>query len=69
MRKNLNLKIAIIKTGKWQSDIAYEAKVSYDRISPFINGYAKPRPDEARQLAQILGCKVEDIFPEEWVQQ
>ena len=64
MRKNLNLKIAIIKSGRWQYDIAFESQISYSRITSFINGYTRPRRDEAKRLAKVLNCTVEQLFPE-----
>ncbi|MGD1154034.1 MAG: helix-turn-helix transcriptional regulator [Syntrophales bacterium] len=45
-----------------QYQLAISAGMHQSRISLIEKGYARPRPDEKKRLAQALGAKPEDLF-------
>jgi DNA-binding XRE family transcriptional regulator len=57
-----NLKEHILKSGLKQSYIASKLSISPNTLCSYISGRRNPRIDKAQKLAQILNCKVEDIF-------
>ena len=61
---NLALKLAIIKTGRYQWEIAREAGIHEARLSKFIRGYGNLSKAEKQQLEAVLGVAV-DLTPVE----
>ena len=51
----LDIKIAIIKTGRRQYEIAHESGLSEGRLSRFIRGREHLRPEEEQRLRMVLG--------------
>ena len=61
---NYVLKLAILKNGQNQVDIAREAKIFESRLSKIVNGYIEPSMEERQRIAEALGVVVTDIFRE-----
>jgi len=57
------LKIAAIRTGKNQYEIAQELGWHPSKFSQIISGYQSPSSDERQQLAQYFGASVRELFP------
>jgi hypothetical protein len=56
---HLDFKIAIIKSGRRQYEIAHESGLSEGRLSRFIRGREQLRPEEELRLRTILGLTAE----------
>jgi hypothetical protein len=54
----LDFKLAILKTGRFQYEIAQEANLSEGRLSRFLRGREHLRPEEEAKLASVLGLSV-----------
>lgn len=52
---NLDLKVAIIKSGRTQRDVAVATFIPEGRLSDFIRGRANPSSREREALRQLLG--------------
>jgi hypothetical protein len=55
----LDYKIAIIKSGRHQFEVAHESGLSEGRLSRFIRGREQLRPEEEQRLRTVLGLVVE----------
>jgi hypothetical protein len=55
----LDYKFAILKSGRYQFQIAHESGLSEGRLSRFIRGREQLRPEEEQRLRSILGLTVE----------
>jgi len=55
----LDLKVAIIKSGRTQRGLATESRIPEIRLSNIVRGYAHPSSKERTALAAVLG---EDFF-------
>jgi hypothetical protein len=55
----LDVKIAIIKSGRRQYEIAHESGLSEGRLSRFIRGREHLRPEEEQRLRAVLGLVAE----------
>ncbi len=53
----LDIKVAIVKSGRAQYEFAHEIGVSESRLSKFIRGYGTLRPEQAQKLAELLGLE------------
>jgi transcriptional regulator with XRE-family HTH domain len=62
MNRPTDLKIAILRAGKTQRQIAFETGVSENRLSTLVNGWREPRSDERERLARALGRPAEQLF-------
>jgi hypothetical protein len=51
----LDFKLAILKSGRYQFEIAHDAGLSEGRLSRFVRGREERRPDEERRLRTVLG--------------
>lgn len=60
---NMALKLAIVRSGKSQREIAQFAGIGEVRLSGFVQRRLKPSDDEKARLARILGRRVERLFP------
>jgi transcriptional regulator with XRE-family HTH domain len=49
-----DFKLAVLKSGRYQFEIAREANLSEGRLSRFIRGREQLRADEERRLREIL---------------
>jgi hypothetical protein len=54
---HLDFKIAIIKSGRRQYEIAHESGLSEGRLSRFIRGRERLRPEEEQKLRAVLGLE------------
>jgi transcriptional regulator with XRE-family HTH domain len=61
---NWKLKFEVIRTGRYQFEIALEAGMSEVRFSKIINGRIDPSPIEREKIADALGVPVGDLFEE-----
>ena len=59
---NLNVKIAILNTGKTQAEIARELKIHQSRLSNIVNGWIKPKENERRTLSNYLGISEHELL-------
>jgi hypothetical protein len=55
----LDYKLAILKSGRFQFQVAHEAGLSEGRLSRFIRGREQLRPEEEKRLRTILGLTAE----------
>jgi cyanate lyase len=53
----LDIKLAIVKSGRPQYDIARELGVPESTLSKFVWGYGTLRPEQERKLAELLGLQ------------
>jgi hypothetical protein len=62
----LDYKLAILKSGRYQFEIAHESGLSEGRLSRFIRGREYLRPEEEQRLRRVLGlvAVVEAEIPE-----
>ena len=60
----LTLKLAILAGGKTQRQIAADARLSENRLSDIVRGWAEPRADEKQALAHVLNQDVGVLFDE-----
>ena len=66
MSKDNNLKQIINSRGlkaKWISE-QLNPPVHETEPSQWVAGRRRPRNDQIKQLAKILGCKVKDLYPD-----
>jgi hypothetical protein len=55
----LDYKLAILKSGRYQFEIAHESGLSEGRLSRFIRSREPLRPDEERRLREVLQLPVD----------
>jgi len=55
MRKNLAVKMALIKKGLSQRELAITLGISENRLSRIVCGVDLPSPDLARKIGEALG--------------
>jgi hypothetical protein len=55
----LDYKLAILKSGRYQFEIAHDSGLSEGRLSRFIRGREQLRPEEEQRLRTVLGLGVE----------
>jgi plasmid maintenance system antidote protein VapI len=60
---NTNLKCAIIQSGRKGYQIAHELQWHPSKISQIVIGVHNPTADEKRQLAEVIGRTVGELFP------
>jgi hypothetical protein len=59
----MNLKVAIVRTGKSQRRVAAETeRLTENRLSEIVRGWSEPRADEKEALARVLGQPIELLF-------
>lgn len=69
MATNFDLKFAIIRSGKTQTDVAEKAQLHDSRLSRIINGrQPPPNDDEKKAIAKALRLPVDHLFPSEVAQ-
>jgi transcriptional regulator with XRE-family HTH domain len=59
---NIILKVALMKKGLTQRDLAFGCRIDESRISRIIKGYEKPTPEIERAIADRLGMGTEELF-------
>lgn len=60
----LTLKIKILESRRHQYQIAHALGWHPTKLSAIINGSQNPSEIDQELLAQEIGCRVEDLFPE-----
>jgi hypothetical protein len=55
----IDYKIAVLASGRHQYEIAKAAKITEGRLSRFIRGRERLRPDEEQRLREVLGLLAE----------
>ena len=55
----LDFKIAVLKSGLHQFEVAQAAGLSEGRLSRFIRGREQLRPEEEQRLRMVLGLSIE----------
>jgi hypothetical protein len=55
----LDYKLAVLKSGRHQFEVAHEAGLSEGRLSRFIRGREQLRPEEEQRLRTVLGLVTE----------
>ncbi len=63
MKKNQNLQIAILKTGKKNYQIAQSMDWPPSKLSYIVNGIQKPTQDDQEKLSGLLQVDVAYLFP------
>lgn len=61
---NLELKINILKSGKYGYQIAQEIGWHPTKLSQVVSGVYSPDQEEKERLANAIGVSVSVIFPE-----
>ena len=64
MSNNNNLKEVIASRGLKSKWISKQLGVHHTEPSQWVAGRRRPRNDQIKQLAKILGCKVKDLYPD-----
>jgi plasmid maintenance system antidote protein VapI len=57
----LDIKLAIVRSGRPQYDIARELGVPESTLSKFVRGYGKLQPEQEAKLTQLLELDGESI--------
>lgn len=60
MKSNINVWIA--KSEMSKKEVAHKIEVSPVVLSRWINNRSKPTLENAFKLADLLGCKVDDLY-------
>jgi len=60
----MTLREARFFKGLNQWDISVKTGIPQSKLSLIERGYVNPKEDEKRRIAKVLGCKVEEIFPQ-----
>jgi plasmid maintenance system antidote protein VapI len=55
----LDVKLAIVKSGRKQYEIAQELGIPESTLSKYVRGYGVLSPDSESKLAQIIGLSQE----------
>jgi plasmid maintenance system antidote protein VapI len=58
----LNLKLAILSSGKTQREIARECEIPEPRLSEIVRGWREPTPQERERLVGTLKQPGEKLF-------
>ncbi len=64
----LNVKLELLRTGRSQRSLAYQCRLRESRVSELVNGWASPRPDEARTIARVLRKPASVLFAEQSIE-
>jgi plasmid maintenance system antidote protein VapI len=57
----LDIKLAIVKSGRPQYVIAQELGVPESTLSKFVRGYGALRPEQEQKLTEMLGLQGEGL--------
>ncbi len=61
---NIRLKTKILEQGLSQFQVARDVGLTDSNLSKIIHGWVDPTVEVKTRLASVLGCNLEDIFPE-----
>jgi len=59
---NIYLKVALMKKGLSQRDLAFATNIDESRISRIIRGFEHPTCEIKRGISDFLGMKIEELF-------
>jgi transcriptional regulator with XRE-family HTH domain len=59
---NFSLKIALLRKGITQRDLAFEMRIDESRISRIIRGYEVPTDEIKQSISQHLGVDEGELF-------
>ena len=59
---NIQLKVALMKQGLTQRDLAFGSNIDESRISKIIKGYEAPTVEMKQAIADYLGIEMEQLF-------
>lgn len=57
-----NIRALRTKTIMSQTELSEKIGVSQQAVANWESGKASPRADKLPKLAEVLGCKIEDLF-------
>jgi hypothetical protein len=61
--RHLPLRFRILESGKKAYEIAQELRWHPSKLSTIISGVYTPSSMEKEDLAKVLGCDVDEVFP------
>jgi transcriptional regulator with XRE-family HTH domain len=61
---DLRLKMAMLHAGKRQIDLARHTGLGESTLSRIVNEYRPPRGEEMVRIADALGRKIEELWPD-----
>ena len=61
-RKVTHIKLAIVKRGLIQADVARDTGISESRLSRIASGRIRPHEVEIKHLSRILGVRKEELI-------
>lgn len=64
-KPRLALRVAMVMSGKRQYEIARLTGLSESAISKILSNRRQATPKEMSKLAEVLGVRKEELFPEE----
>ncbi len=59
---NTKLKIKLMERNRSQISLCFELGLTEASFSRIIRGWTTPREETKARIANVLGCKVEEIF-------
>ncbi len=62
---NVESKTRILRSGKPQVALAREIGIGEPYLSRIVQGWVEPTEDIKRKIAKVLGCQIEELFPQE----
>lgn len=63
-----NLEKRIVFTGLSKGDIAEKLGITNAMLSRYLRGKSLPSVDKAYQLAQLVGCRVDELFDDNYIE-
>jgi len=57
------LKVAIVRSGIMQCDLARKARMTEQRLSRIVQGHLSASDDEQDRLSELLGVRRRALFP------
>ncbi len=61
---NIRLKTKILEQGLSQLQVARDVGLTDSNLSKIIHGWVDPPVEVKTRLASVLGCNLEEIFPD-----
>ena len=62
--RNTNLEIAIRSAKLRKKQVAFLSRIQPSKLSDIISGYSRPKKDEAKRIAFVVGRNPVELFPE-----
>jgi transcriptional regulator with XRE-family HTH domain len=61
---NVLLKMALVRSGKRQVDLARHTGIGRSTLSRIVNEYRLPSLQEMVKIAHALGCEIGELWPD-----